>query len=254
MIRKQTGIVLLGISALLFACTSSKKYDYFRQGLKNTEVSSLLPYTLRKAPAHVLDFGDVLEINYYTPDEINESLVNSADESEKKGKVNLFVVNSDGNIDVPLLGECRVKDMTVEQAKDSLTRKLAQFYNLSYIYIKLNSFSINVIGEVNKPGMVTIPNDQINILQALGMAGDISTYGNKKQVVLLRKENDKYRMFSFDLTDLNIVNSEAFFLKSNDIIYVKPLRSKNALNVLPFVSLGLTIINTILIIIQISTR
>ncbi len=238
----------------LTACTSSKKYDYFQKGVNAQQKITEFSTQNKPVPVHKVDVGDVLEINYYTPDEINQSIVSSNDEGEKKNKINLFAVNGDGNIDLPLVGPCNVKGLTIPEVKDSVGLKLKNFFNITYMYVRLNSFPINVIGEVNKPGLINVQNDRINIIQALSMAGDLTQYGNKKQVMILRKENEKMKIYEFDLTDLNIVNSDAYYLKSNDIIYAKPLRAKNASAILPFASLGLTLLNTVLIIFQISKK
>ncbi len=238
----------------LTSCTSSKKYDYFQKGVNAEQKITEFSTQNKPIPVHRVDVGDVLEINYYTPDEINQSIVSSNDEGEKKNKINLFVVNGDGNIDLPLVGPCNVKGLTIPEVKDSVGLKLKTFFNITYMYVRLNSFPINVIGEVNRPGLINVQNDRINIIQALSMAGDLTQFGNKKQVMLLRKENDKMKIYEFDLTDLNMINSEAYYLKSNDIIYAKPLRAKNASTILPFASIGLTLLNTILIILQLTKK
>lgn len=250
----KTFINLILILLSLFACTSSKKYDYFQKGVNADQKITEFNIQNKPAPSHLVDIGDVLEINYYTPDEINQSIVSSNDEAEKKNKINLFVVNSDGSVDLPLVGPCYVKGLTIPEAKDSVGLRLKGYFNITYMYVRLHSFQINVIGEVSKPGLINVQTDRINIIQALSMAGDLTQYGNKKEVVLLRKENDKMKVYEFDLTNLNIINSDAYFLKSNDIIYAKPLRAKNASAVLPFASIGLTLLNSILIIIQLSRK
>jgi polysaccharide export outer membrane protein len=254
MMGNKTCIYLCFTLLSLTACTSSKKYDYFQKGVNAQQKITEFSTQNKPVPVHKVDVGDVLEINYYTPDEINQSIVSSNDEGEKKNKINLFAVNGDGNIDLPLVGPCNVKGLTIPEVKDSVGLKLKNFFNITYMYVRLNSFPINVIGEVNKPGLINVQNDRINIIQALSMAGDLTQYGNKKQVMILRKENEKMKIYEFDLTDLNIVNSDAYYLKSNDIIYAKPLRAKNASAILPFASLGLTLLNTVLIIFQISKK
>ncbi len=236
------------------ACTSSKKYDYFQQGKVSTQRINDIAMTVNSAPLHIVDNGDVLEVNYYTPEEINQSIISSADEGEKKSKVNLFQVNSQGNIDFPLVGACQVKGLTIDQVKDTVSARLKLFFNITYVYVRLNSFHINVIGEVNHPGLMVINNDQATLLSALSSAGDLSDYGNKKQVVLLRKVDGKMRIFEFDLTDINIINSEGFYLKSNDTIYVKPLRIKSSAAIMPFISVGLLALNTVLVILQLTSK
>jgi len=236
------------------ACTSSKKYDYFQANYNSKDKSTLLPFEVAIAPVHIIDIGDVIEINYYTPDEINQSILNTSDESEKKSKINLFTVNSDGYIEIPLIGSCKVIGSNIDEVKDTVSTRISKYFNISYIQVKLYSFKINVIGEVTNPGIKNIQSNEINIIQALSISGDITQYGNKREVVLLRKENGKYRIFEIDMTDLNIIKSESFYLKSNDTIYIKPVRSKSLQNIYPILSLGLSLINTALIILQLTQR
>lgn len=236
------------------ACTSSKKYDYFQQGKVTTQRINDVAMTVNGAPLHLVDNGDVLEVNYYTPEEINQSIISSSDEGEKKSKINLFQVNSQGNIDFPLVGACQVKGLTIDQVKDTVSARLKLFFNITYVYVRLNSFHINVIGEVKRPGLLAINNDQATLLSALSEAGDLTDYGNKKQVVLLRKVDGKMRIYEFDLTDINIINSEGFYLKSNDTIYVKPLRIKSTSAIMPFISVGLIALNTVLVILQFTSK
>jgi polysaccharide export outer membrane protein len=234
------------------ACTSSKKYDYFQANYNSKDKSTVLPFDVATAPIHIIDIGDVIEINYYTPDEINQSIMNTSDESEKKTKINLFTVNSEGYIEIPLIGTCKVLGCNIDDVKDTVTNRISKYFNIAYIQVKLNSFKINIIGEVTTPGIKNIYSSEINIIQAISIAGDVSQFGNKREVVLLRKENGKYRIYEIDLTDLNIVKSESFYLKSNDTIYIKPVRSKSLQNIYPILSLGLSLINTALIILQLT--
>lgn len=246
-------VIAVLIVLLYSACTSSKKYDYFQQGKTTQQKISDVNINTPSAPLHIVDYGDVLEVNYYTPEEINQSIISSADEGEKKSKINLFQVNSQGNIDFPLVGACYVKGLTIDQVKDTVTSRLKNYFNITYVYVRLSSFSINVIGEVKRPGLLNIQNDQATLLSALSEAGDLTDFGNKKEVVLLRKIDGKMRVYEFDLTDINIINSEGFYLKSNDTIYVKPLRVKSSSAILPFLSVGLIALNTVLVILQFSS-
>jgi protein involved in polysaccharide export with SLBB domain len=145
------------------ACTSSKKYDYFQANYNSKDKSTVLPFDVATAPIHIIDIGDVIEINYYTPDEINQSIMNTSDESEKKSKINLFTVNSDGYIEIPLIGSCKVIGSNIDEVKDTVSTRISKYFNISYIQVKLYSFKINVIGEVTNPGIKNIQSNEINI-------------------------------------------------------------------------------------------
>ena len=111
------------------ACTSSKKYDYFQANYNSKDKSTVLPFDVATAPIHIIDIGDVIEINYYTPDEINQSIMNTSDESEKKTKINLFTVNSEGYIEIPLIGTCKVLGCNIDDVKDTVTNRISKYFN-----------------------------------------------------------------------------------------------------------------------------
>lgn len=144
-----------------------------------------------------------------------------------KSGLNTYLVNHHGYIYMPVLDSFMVKDMTVLEIQASIQKSIREHVTDATVIVKLGNFNVAVVGEVGNPGVHSFEGDELSILEALGMAGDISDFGNKTKVILIRKEGDASKFVELDLTRRNIVSSEYYYLKPNDIIYVEPLKAKN---------------------------
>ncbi len=164
-----------------------------------------------------------------------------------------FLVDEKGNISIPFIGEISVAGRYRQEIVQEIQTQLSEYVNDPYVQVNLLNFKITVVGEVNNPGTFNVPNERINVFQALSLAGDLTNFSNRKEVHLVREINQERKEYILDMTSKEIFNSEVFFLKQNDIIYVPQKKSKSVLTfnqfVLPFVSvtsLILTAINLII--------
>ncbi len=137
-----------------------------------------------------------------------------------------YRVAKDGMITLPVIGNIKMEGLTITQAQDALTEKLTKYVKEPIVEVQLLNFKITVIGEVNKPSSFTIPGDHINLLEALGMAGDMTVYGKRENVLIIREQNGKRTMRRLDLNQQNVLNDPFFNLMQNDIVYVEPDKSK----------------------------
>jgi polysaccharide export outer membrane protein len=164
-----------------------------------------------------------------------------------------FLVDDKGNVSIPFIGEIKVAGLYRQQIIQEIQTKLEEYVKDPYVQVNLLNFKITVVGEVNNPGTFNIPNERINIFQALSLSGDLTNFSNRSQVHLVREIDQERKEYILDMTSKDIFNSEVFFLKQNDIIYVPQKKSKSVITfnqfVLPFVSvtsLVLTAINLII--------
>jgi polysaccharide export outer membrane protein len=164
-----------------------------------------------------------------------------------------FLVDDKGNVSIPFIGEIKVAGLYRQQIIQEIQTKLEEYVKDPYVQVNLLNFKITVVGEVNNPGTFNIPNERINIFQALSLSGDLTNFSNRSQVHLVREIDQERKEYILDMTSKDIFNSEVFFLKQNDIIYVPQKKSKSVITfnqfVLPFVSvtsLILTAINLII--------
>lgn len=164
-----------------------------------------------------------------------------------------FLIKRDGNITLPYIGEIQAEGKNRSELVQDVTSKLSEYIKNPVVQINLLNFKITVLGEVKQAGTFNVPNEKINLIQAIATAGDFTNYSDKKEIRVLREIKGQRKEFIVNLNDKSIFSSEAFFLKQNDIIYIPPLKAKVfaannqlALPIVSFVSLVLTALNLIL--------
>ena len=141
-------------------------------------------------------------------------------------KMPTYLVDTDGNIEYPVLGTIKLADLTRMQATALLKNKLAEYVKDPIVNIRLINFTVTVLGEVNAPGTFTIEDERISLTEALGLAGDMTIHGKRENVLLIRENNGKKQFTQFDLTSINVVNSPNYYLQQNDVLYVQQNKAK----------------------------
>jgi len=164
-----------------------------------------------------------------------------------------FLVDEHGNITYPFLGEIEVEDKTVQEVQDLLQAKVDNYLENASVFVKLVSRTVTVLGEVKNPGQLTMEKTRLTIFETLGMAGDVSDYGNRRNVKLIRQLPDGKHVAELDLTNPDLINSPYYYILPHDILYVehstkiygaKNMPYASPLNITASViSLGLLILN-----------
>jgi polysaccharide export outer membrane protein len=148
-----------------------------------------------------------------------------------------YEVSDSGFVTIPVIGKVYVSGLTVYQIKDTIQKSIDQYLKGATIIVKLTNFKITVLGEVNHPGTFKTYDNSINVLEAIGLAGDLTTYGNRQKIMIIR-QNENNKVYFIDITDRKIIYSNEFYLLPNDIIYVDALKAKAyGFNVFPFATL-----------------
>ncbi|WP_293943110.1 MULTISPECIES: polysaccharide biosynthesis/export family protein [unclassified Sphingobacterium] len=137
-----------------------------------------------------------------------------------------YTVNDEGDITLPMLGKVHVAGLTRVQAIEKLRIELAQYIKDPGVNINFNNFRISVLGEVARPGSFTLPTERVTVLEALGMAGDLTIRGLRENIMLIREVNGQKTMHRLDLTQQNTLNSPYYYLAQNDVIYVEPNKAQ----------------------------
>lgn len=166
-----------------------------------------------------------------------------------------YTIDNDGEINFPKLGKIKLAGKTRVESIEFLRNKVSQFIVNPGININLRNFKVTVLGEVIRPGTFTIDNDRISILEALGLAGDLTINGVRNNVLVLREENGQKLEYRINLTKRESLNSPVYFLKQNDVVYVEPngakiQSSKYTQNTSIFVSIAGLIITIIAVIVK----
>ena len=137
-----------------------------------------------------------------------------------------FLVDSNGDINYPVLGKIAASKKTIAQLRDLLLEKLKPYIKEPSINIRRVNFKITVLGEVARAGAFTIHSERVTILEAIGLAGDFTSYSDRQRVLVVREENGKISSMKIDLQTPDFFTSPYYFLHPNDVVYVDPKKSK----------------------------
>lgn len=164
-----------------------------------------------------------------------------------------YLVDSEGNIDFPILGVIHVEGMTRLALTKLVKNRLIEgdYMKDPVVSVKLLNYKISVMGEVNKPGSFDINSDRITVLEALSLAGDLSIYGKRDKVMVIREENGVRNVVNLNLKSGEIFNSPYFYLQQNDVVYVEPNKSRVGQSTynsnLPLLVSSLSILTTVIL-------
>lgn len=153
---------------------------------------------------------------------ISSSYMNSNSNLYREG----YLVDNEGNIDFPVLGEIQLAGLTKAEAKEKLKEKLVKVVKDPIVNIRYLNYKVTVVGEVNRPGTFTIPSEKINLVEALGMAGDMTAYGMRENVLIMREVEGIRKVTRLNLNSKEVLSSPYFYLLPNDVVYVEPHRMK----------------------------
>jgi polysaccharide export outer membrane protein len=138
-----------------------------------------------------------------------------------------YSLDESGSINLPEVGPVKVGGLTVLEAQKKIQESLSTYLNKATILVKLVSFRITVLGEVRNPGQYFVYNDQATLLEGLGMAGDLTDFGNRENITLIRQNGSKLGGIRLNLRNPDVLSSKYYYLQPNDVVYVQPLRVKN---------------------------
>ncbi|MBN2614023.1 MAG: polysaccharide biosynthesis/export family protein [Bacteroidales bacterium] len=141
--------------------------------------------------------------------------------------LNSYSVDEFGFINFSFVEKMYVKGLTVAEVKDLIQKTLNEYFKEATVVVKLVNFEVTVLGEVNNPGSFTVYRDQVNLFQALGLAGGVKDFANVKKVRLVRQNQTGSNMYMLDLTSNKVLESPYFYLMPNDVVYVEPMNSKS---------------------------
>ncbi len=141
-----------------------------------------------------------------------------------------YLVNKDGNIQFPVLGDIKAQGLTGNQLREEIVKTLLDRKLLidPIVTVRFLNFKVTVLGEVGRPTVIDVPNERISLLEALGLAGDITIYGKRDNVMVIREENSKKIIKRINLNTSELFKSPYYYLKANDIVYVEANQAKIA--------------------------
>jgi polysaccharide biosynthesis/export protein len=232
-----SAILLLG--TLFSSCGNTRQLIYMQGKFDTTKLSQL---NIRE---QVIQKGDLLSIIVYSDNPEATKIYNQAliaapgssvavegGMSTGLGASSLsgggYLVDERGNIQFQGLGYLHIEGLTKLQLRDTLNARLKDLLVNPYYSIKFLNYRFTMLGEVTRPGIFSIPGDHINLLEALGMAGDMTFYGRRDNILVMRENNGKREWARLDITKPEILSSPYFYLQSNDVVIIEPTNKRIA--------------------------
>ena len=237
MTKNVTSNVVAAIAILLLsACASPKNVAYIQNSEAFVADSSAFLYEAHIMPKDVL----TITVNTVNPEisapfnlMVSPTLGNASTGSQTVSStraLQTYLVSNDGTISFPVLGTLKVGGLSKAECEKLIHDRIVRYLNGKedpVVTVRMANYKISVLGEVARPGMFTVGNEEINIFEALALAGDLTIYGVRDRVKLIRKDADgKRNVYTLNLNDINIINSPCYYLQQNDVVYVEPNKVK----------------------------
>jgi polysaccharide export outer membrane protein len=215
---------------VIYSCTSYKNVPYF-QDVNRSEV---LKENINNYSPLTIQPGDILGINVSSLNPEASAIFNysvniSGTESNNQNNPAIgYLVDQKGEINFPLIGTIKVSGLTTSQLRVNTRQKLLAYLKEPIVNVRILNFKISIIGDVQHPGIFNVLNERITVTEALSMAGDLNITAKRKNILLIREQNGTREYISIDLTSKNLFQSPYYYLRSNDVLYVEPDRTKYA--------------------------
>ena len=233
-------LLILIFPAFFFSCMTTPKnivyfqdLDKYRQNQQMISEAGAYEPIIKKydellitVTAPVLDQESVAQFNlpltaYLTLGEKGTTDI------QQSPAIQTYIVDKDGTINFPVIGRISLAGLTLSQATDHISKAVSNYVKEPVINLKIMSFKVTVLGEVLKPGPIPVNQEKISILDAIGAAGDMTIFGDRKNVLLIRENNDGTQSFiRFDLTSSDLFSSPYYYLQQNDKVIVEPNRTR----------------------------
>lgn len=240
---------LFFLALLLGSCANEKNLIYFKN-LKRDSVLVAQAQTLQT----VIAKNDVLQITISTLDEttnrdLNPAAINTI--TGAPGAIGGYLVDENGVVKLPELGVIKAEGLTKAQLAQVITDGLLtkQLAKDPIVTVRIVNYRITILGEVNRPGVISVVNERITLPEALGQAGDLNAYGSRDSIKLIREVGGKRIVKIFSLNNDQIFDKDLYYLQNQDIIYVKPtrLRAESTDHSLQYISVGMSAVSLIVV-------
>lgn len=236
--KKKSFIIIFSfVLFFLSSCTSKKKLDY----LQNIE-SVALEASMKNAKSTIqpndklvilvtakdMDVVKPFNQNFSSGQILQYSIPsnNAPTQSQTSTSGPTYMVDSQGNIEFPVIGKINTENKTTEELRDILKKEISKYVLNPQVSVKNTNYKVTVLGEVNRPGTYYIPDAQTTLLGAIGLAGDLTIYGKRNDILVLRNIDGVITKERIDLSKADFINSPYFYLKQNDVIIVSPNETK----------------------------
>lgn len=226
---------LVIFSVVFSSCASTKNVPYF-QNVIDSGFATLPVSSVFKEPTIQPD--DILSISIFTIDPATSMVINQlgtqiiGSTQSNTANTNLsasgFLVDKNGEIQLSVVGKVKLLGLTTFEARDLIQRLASKSYNMPNVQVRFANFKVTILGEVLRPATYTIPNEKLTVLDALGLAGDLTIFGRRENILLIRESNEGKEFARLNLNSSALFSSPYYYLKQNDVLYVEPNKGKAA--------------------------
>ena len=240
------------LTIIISSCASTKQATYFN-GLKDSEIAVKI-----QSLEPVIQKNDLLSISVSSLNEEASKIFNAPNATVIQASSRVenglsqtsgYLVSQDGMIHFPVLGNIKAVGLTKKQLKEKITQSIQekQLLRDPIVDVRYLNYRVTVLGEVGRPSVISVPNEKITLLEALGLAGDLTIYAKRDNIMVVREEEGKRIIKRLNLNSNELFTSPYYYLKSNDIVYVEPNKARvtsasQARNWLPVVFSGLSVV------------
>ena len=223
-VNTQYAIYILLFLFTFSSCITNRDLEYIRSSkeIKNAKANK---------QDYLLQQGDLISVQISTTTQQQHDFFNKENTSNSQLMIQNpylygYIINEEGNLDLPSLGKVKAAGFTLRELENVIKNIAVSYFESPVIKLNIINFEITILGEVNSPGTFKIIDPEVNILYALSLSGDMTQFGNRRKVKVIRNENELNRVFYIDLTKKEVLNNTDFMLQPHDIIYVAPLNKK----------------------------
>lgn len=225
------------VMSVMTSCVSQKKILYMQNEQMIDSVTSI-EYQNKRSFDYKVQPGDNLYIRVSSMDKNFVEFFNTGSSNMNSNSsgtyssgnagiyLNGFNVSDEGTIDFPYAGKIYVKDLTIDEIQQKIQTIIGEFQKETIVYVKLGLFNLTILGEVARPGQYQVYQSDINLFQALALAGNATDFANKKNVKIVHQTTEGSQVVSVNLNNTDILENPQYYLKPNDIIYVEPMGIK----------------------------
>ena len=230
--KKVLAVLSLAGAMFISSCVSTKNVTYFQN--LSTDKKSVME-SVAKFTEPIIQSDDIIAIDINTIDPESSSAVNQAgaplassayNNTVPRQPVNTYLVDKNGEVELSLIGKVKVAGLTTFDAKEVIRKRASRDLKNPTVSVRFANFKISVLGEVSRPAAYTVPNEKVSVLDALSLAGDLTIYGKRENVLVIRDNNGKKEFGRLNLNSTDTFNSPYYYLKQNDVVYVEPNKSR----------------------------
>jgi polysaccharide biosynthesis/export protein len=219
-------LLCLVIFFTISSCALRTKMVYMQDDIKSESINTFYSPVIKANDLITITISSINQESVQVFNLPNTNLQTNVGYTVGSPAPNSYLVDQNGQINLPVIGKLDVGNKTRDEIVLLLESKVKDYVDAPIINVRIANFKITVLGEVAKPGTYTIPNEKISVLEALGLAGDLTIFGKRENVMLIREENGIKVKHQIDLTSSTFLTSDLFYLQQNDVLYVEPNRIK----------------------------